>query len=325
MNDRQYRILITGGSGFIGTNLVDRCLRDAFDVLNVDLREPKLDAHRSFWLRGDLLDIDAIREAVERFRPTHVVHLAARTDLGGTTLSDYALNTLGTQNLATVLSSVEGLQHVIFTSSMLVCRPGYIPVHDTDFAFSTVYGESKAIMENWIRGAGLPYRWNIVRPSSIWGPWFGTPYRDFFDRVLQGKMYKIGGKPSATKTYGFVLNSVFQLQKILFNQDVSRQVFYLGDNPPLNVNDWADFVALRAGLKLPSSIPYSILKVAAVFGDVFRKIGIDFPLTSFRLHNMTTDNIVPLDNLYTISGPHPYTLQESVDLTLEWLKSTQQK
>lgn len=324
MSDRQQSILITGGSGFIGTNLVEHFLRYDHAVLNLDVHEPRLQSHHQCWKKTDILDAAAVQAAVSAFQPTHVVHLAARTDLNGTSMDDYKVNTLGTKNLATALTAVKGLHQVLFTSSMLVCKPGYIPAHDTDYAFTTVYGQSKAEMEDWLRAAKLPYRWNIVRPSSIWGPWFGTPYRDFFDRVLQGKMYKIGGKTSATKTYGFVLNTVYQIERLLSRDAIQGNVFYLGDKPALNINEWADFVADRAGLKHPATIPYPVLKSAAWFGDLLKYASIHFPLTSFRLHNMTTDNIVPLENLYAITGPHPYALDEAVDLTLEWIKSYHQ-
>lgn len=324
MIDRQQSILITGGSGFIGTNLVEHFLQHDHAVLNLDVHEPRLQTHRKCWQKTDILDLAALQTAVHAFRPTHVVHLAARTDLNGISLDDYKVNTLGTQNLAGVLTGLEGLEQVLFTSSMLVCKPGYIPAHDTDYAYSTVYGESKAKMERWIRAANLPYRWNIVRPSSIWGPWFGTPYRDFFDRVLQGSMYKIGGRASATKTYGFVLNTVFQIDQLLSKELVQGNVFYLGDRPALNINEWTDLVAKRAGLKQAATIPYPLLKSAAWLGDLLKHAGIHFPLTSFRLHNMTTDNIVPLENLYAITGPHPYALEEAVDITLNWIKSYHQ-
>jgi GlcNAc-P-P-Und epimerase len=325
MSDRQQSILITGGSGFIGTNLVEHFLQHDHAVLNLDVHEPKLFSHQQYWKKTDILDADAIQTAVHAFQPTHVVHLAARTDLNGLTMNDYAVNTIGTRNLAEALKSINGLQQVLFTSSMLVCKPGYIPVHDTDYAFSTVYGQSKAEMEKWIRAANLPYKWNIVRPSSIWGPWFGTPYRDFFDRVLEGKMYKIGGKTSATKTYGFVLNTVFQIEALLFQEFTNGSVFYLGDKPALNVNEWTDVVAKRAGIRKSATIPFPLLKTAAWLGDLLKTVGVGFPLTSFRLHNMTTDNIVPLENLYAITGRDPYALDEAVDITLNWIKSYHQK
>ena len=51
------KILITGGSGFIGTNLIES-LRKANDtLLNIDIAEPKLDAHKFFCDKGIIKDV----------------------------------------------------------------------------------------------------------------------------------------------------------------------------------------------------------------------------------------------------------------------------
>lgn len=314
------RILITGGSGFIGTNLVEHLKNSGHLLVIVDKNPPQNKDHTAYWKKGDLVDATILNEIVFSFSPTHVVHLAARTDLAGKQLSDYSSNTEGTANLMAALKQCPELQRVIFTSSMLVCRPGYIPANDLDFAPSTVYGQSKQEMELMIRRQTVPYDWCIIRPTSIWGPWFSTPYRDFFDRVMQKKMYKISNKAS-TKTYGFVLNSVQQIKKLLFcNDAVTGNVFYIGDAPPLNINNWADAIAGALGYKKPVALPLFILKMAAFAGDVMKLAGIRFPMTSFRLKNMTTNNILPLDNLYKITGPSAYSTEQAISITLEWLK-----
>ncbi|MGB4773106.1 MAG: NAD(P)-dependent oxidoreductase [Chitinophagaceae bacterium] len=320
---KQKKILVTGGSGFIGTNLVTHLVNKGYVVCNLDRNPPKIAEHKTYWQQVDLLDINRLAKAVRMFEPDWVVHLAARTDLNGDTLEDYAVNTGGTKNLIEALDTCSP-QHVLFTSSMLVCEPGYIPIHNTDFSPATVYGESKVQMEEIIRTADLSYRWNIIRPTSIWGPWFGTPYKDFFDRVLAGKMFHIGGVEAATKTYGFVLNAVYQILSILIAEKPSKEVFYIGDNPPLNIRSWANQISEQLGNPSPSVIPFPVIKLAAIFGDLITKAGGHFPMTNFRLKNMTTNNILPLGNLEEIAGENPYGLSEAIDITLAWMKKNNQ-
>ncbi len=314
------RILITGGSGFIGTNLVESLIGSGASICNIDIKSPQMEEHQKFWSQADLMDRDSITSLVKSFRPTHVVHLAARADLKGKTEKDYALNTRGTEILMDVLDSETALEHVLFTSTMLVCRPGYIPVNGTDFAPATPYGESKMMMEELIRKKNPSYRWNIIRPSSIWGPWFASPYRDFFDRVLQGSMFSIGGMDSATKTYGFILNSVKQIKAILDSNQVHGQVYYIGDEPPINIRSWTDMVAATAGMRKPPVIHHLFIRAAGLVGDVLGLFKIGFPMTSFRFKNMTTDNVLPLENTMHLSGPMPYDLQKSTQITLQWIK-----
>lgn len=311
-------VVITGGSGFIGTNLVEFYLLRGIKVYNFDISRPINPQHNDHWIRCDILDLVELKAAFERISPDYIVHLAARTDLDGTGLEDYAVNIQGTINLIEVLSSLKGLKKVLFTSSMLVCRPGYIPHNDMDFNPSTVYGRSKVQMEILIRNARFQYDWAIIRPTSIWGPWFGTPYRDFFDMVMQKRFIKISGM-SCQKTYGFVLNSIFQIDKLLTSGPTRDKVFYIGDMPPLKIQEWADEIANQAGNNKPFSLPYSVFFIAAKLGDLLKFGSIKFPITTFRLKNMTTNNVVPLDNLMDITGPPPYNTKEGVSITLTWI------
>jgi hypothetical protein len=54
-------------------------------------------------------------------------------------------------------------------------------------------------------------------------------------------------------------------------------------------------------------------------GDLLYKANIKFPITSFRLSNMTTNNILPLNDLYTLIGPPPVSRLEGVRRTIGWL------
>ncbi|MGC9217040.1 NAD-dependent epimerase/dehydratase family protein [Acidithiobacillus sp.] len=129
----------------------------------------------------DLLDQVALRDAVAAFSPQYVIHLAARTDLDGESSADYAANTVGTSNLILGLSSQAELRRVIFASSMLGCRTGYRPTSETGYCPTRPYGKSKAETEGLVRGSTLiPCPWAMVRPTSIWGPWFGVPHKNFF-------------------------------------------------------------------------------------------------------------------------------------------------
>jgi nucleoside-diphosphate-sugar epimerase len=320
LENKVIRILITGGSGFIGTNLVDHFAVLGHTVINLDGNVPRKKEHQVYWRNADLLNAQAVTQIVKEFLPTHVVHLAARTDLNGKQLSDYKVNTLGTNNLLAALAEIQTVQRAIFASSMLVCRPGYIPTGELDFSTATIYGESKKEMELLIRKKNLLYDWLIIRPTSMWGPWFQTPYKDFFDRVIAKRMFNIRNR-SCTKTCGFVLNGVVQIEKLLFAKEVEDKVYYIGDTPPLNVFNWTNDIAAALRYKKPPSFPYYLFKMAAVLGDILKTIGINFPMSSFRLKNMTTNNILPLDNLYKVTGAGTYSLEEAIQITLNWMKN----
>ena len=317
------KIIITGASGFIGSNLLQFYVNKGFTVLNIDSSPPKIREHQNYWEELNILDYNILESKILEFQPDYVIHLAARTDLNGKNLNDYNTNILGTKNLIEILSQTPSLKRVIFTSSMLVCKPGYIPINFNDYAPSTVYGESKVEMEKIIRQVIAKFEWSIVRPTSIWGPGFGIPYRNFFDMIIQKRYFHIGNT-ACTKTYGYIENVVHQIDVILNApaDKIQGQVFYLGDYEPTNIKKWADEIGTELGIKI-KTIPFPLIKIAALGGDVLKKIAINFPMTSFRLNNMTTDSIIDLSNIKVIAPNLPFTRNKGIKKTLEWLKKNQ--
>ena len=192
------KVLITGSSGFIGTNVV-LAFKDRFDILCIDLQPPKIKSLEDVWIKVDITDLKAFRQAVVEFNPDYILHLAARTDLDGRELGDYAANIVGVCNLMKIANELFSLKKIVITSSMLVCHAGYYPQNQFDYAPKTIYGESKVETEKAVWANKPMCDWAIIRPTSIWGPWFGVPYRNFFDMVLKHRYIHIGHR-SCTKT-----------------------------------------------------------------------------------------------------------------------------
>lgn len=314
------KILITGGSGFIGTNLVNYYLRQGWNVKNIDICAPRNPQAVSVWDKCDITDYDALHNCILSFQPDYIVHLAARTDLDGKSVDDYLANTVGVENMLKAASQLKGLKKILITSSMLVCHTGYQPKDQFDYAPTTCYGESKVVTEQMVWQNPPACDWAILRPTSMWGPWFGIPYRNFFDVVKAGMYFHIGHR-SCTKTYGYIENAVYQIHQILTHptKDENNKVFYLGDEPAIPIEEWANQIAKELGRKVPR-VPYWLVRLAAFLGDIIGLTGLHFPMTSFRLRNMTTDNIIDLSNTLQIAPNPPADRITGIKNTLEWME-----
>lgn len=321
------KVIVTGGSGFIGTNLISSLIIDGFDVINIDIAEPTNVEHSSVFYRCDIRNLDELERIFQDFNPDFVVHLAARTDLDGCSLDDYDSNTVGVENICTVISKNHGVKRVLFASSMLVCSSGYQPKNNMDFFPNTIYGESKVYGEKYVSECSdsLP-DFYIVRPTSIWGPWFNEPYRHFFDLVLSGRFLDIGDR-YCSKTYGYVGNSVNQIKSLLFHSKKNKgEVFYIGDMPPLQISHWAHLISEIAGIGKPKKIPYFILLGAAYFGDFLGLLcRVRFPMTTFRLRNMTTNNIIDCQSICDENQYPHISLEDSITTTLNWIAKRDKK
>ena len=314
------KILITGGSGFIGTNVLEYFSKKA-EVKNIDIKKPMNKAHEIYWQDIDITDKEKVQKAFVSFNPDFIVHLAARTDLDGCCMLDYNANVVGVENVLEAASLCPNLKKILITSSMLVCKVGYLPKTYNDYCPTTWYGRSKVETEKIVWTNKPKCDWALLRPTSIWGPWFGVPYRNFFDMVKRRMYFHIGRK-SCTKTYGYIENTVYQIEKILFSdtKDENNKVFYLGDKPAIYIEEWANQIAEVLGHKVPR-FPYWLVKCTAVFGDFLGFWGIHFPMTSFRLKNMSTDNVVNLDNTYKIAPNPPVDRMTGIKRTLDWMSN----
>lgn len=316
------KIAVTGGSGFIGTNLVDDLAAAKIDVHNLDIVEPRKKEHHRYWHHVDICDAKGLNECIIEIQPDYVVHLAARTDLNETKgLDYYRANTKGVENIVKVCGRSSVIRRVIFASSMLVNEVGYRPKDVRDYNPATLYGQSKVIGEKIIFDMQHEItEFCLVRPTSIWGEWFAEPYRNFFDFVLASKFFHPGER-ACTKTYGYVGNTVYQIKRLLFVDAVKvhGKVFYLGDDPPLNISAWADEIALAANLPKPRRLPYWVFVGAGLLGDTGKLMGIQLPMTSFRLRNMTTSHIIDLSRTYEVCGRLPFARAEGIDRTLKWM------
>lgn len=319
------KFLITGGSGFIGTNLISKFLKEGYEVLNIDIQLPQLQDHSQFFKKIDLCDAKVLEDAIVSFNPNFVVHLAARTDLNGKTLEDYDANIQGVKNVLESLEKLDNLESVIFASSMYVCQPGYTPNDFDDYKPHTIYGESKVLTEKIIKEKNPSYIWTIIRPTSIWGPYFGEPYNLFFKIVLSRKYFHMGAR-ACKKTYGYIDNFLYQIESIIGadKSTINKKVFYLGDYEPYDITSWANEIAACKQIKIPN-IPYSLFKMAGFLGDVLKIIKVKFPMTSFRLKNMTTDNYFDLYEIKKIAPDLPVSRSAGTKTTIDWIVNNEIK
>ena len=314
------KVIITGGSGFIGTNLTNYLYDNKIEFLNIDLVKPRLSSLDRQWVQCDILDYEKLLKAISNFNPDTLVHLAAETDTNPRmTLEDYDVNIRGTRNIISVVDHL-GIHRVVFTSTQFVHQSQRGPLHDEDFLPYTIYGESKMINELDIRNAKLKSTWSIIRPTNVWGPWhLRYPYE--FWKVLSKGLYFHPGRKPVMRSYGYVGNVVAQIIDILnsTSDKVNGKVFYVGDQP-IDLYDWVNgFSLLQLGAEV-KVLPRFLVRLLGWAGDLFFTLRIKFPITSSRYKSMTSSNIAPMERTFQTFGLPPYSLKAGISETVEWMK-----
>lgn len=315
------KIIVTGGSGFIGTNIVKYYVDKEYEVYNFDIKQPQNKKHKKNWYKVDITKYGVFSKLIKKIKPKYIIHLAARTDLSGKSYKDYYVNTKGVINIINICKNNKNVKRVIFASTMLVNRIDSQTDNILEYDPNTNYGKSKVEGENIVlNNKNISTEMCIIRPTSIWGEWFREPYKNFFDYVLKGRYFH-PGRSSCKKTFGYVGNSVYQIDKLLFAdvKKIKNKIFYIGDMPPVNISKWANEIAILAKISKPKKIPFFIFKLLGWLGDLLVDLGIKFPMTTFRLKNMTTNRICNLNNTYKICGNPPYNRKNAIIKTLKWI------
>ena len=317
------RLLLTGASGFIGTNLIENWKGRYEAILNLDYRPPLDATHQSFWHKADLLALGEWTRQIADFQPTEVIHLAARTDMDETTTPEtgYRVNIEGTRNLLQALSNLPSIQRFILISSQFVCGPTYTPKSDTDYAPVTVYGQSKVEAEKVVRASRIPFQWVIARPTNVWGPWHPRYPQEFWKVLQKGWYVHPSGFP-VRRAYAFVGTVLHQLQQTLSlpGEKVAGQTFYLSD-PVDDIAHWVDAFSCalrgRPARRIPRQFLFGLGKAGDAIETLTRR---PFYINSSRARSMTTDYVVPLDKSLATLGAGPASLEDGVLQTVDWLR-----
>lgn len=319
------RFLVTGANGFIGTNLIlsfRSNIKTPYHVTLVDTAEPKIPLQSNeAWEKIDLLAEETIHHLFEQYRPEIVIHLAAVTSTEPElVMEDYRANTKGAEIIFEACEK-SNVSFLIHTSTQFVNQaPGY-PATDTDYAPHTIYGESKVISEQLLREERFHFNWCIIRPTNIWGP-FHLRYPYEFWRVLKEGKYLHPGRKKVIRSYGYVGNICWQVIQLIERrkeEKIARQVFYVGDTP-MNMYEWTNAFSLAILNKPVRVVPTWFVYILATTGSLLRKAGITFPITLSRYKSMTTDNPAPMEKTFSVLGTPPFTLQQGVQETTDWLK-----
>lgn len=319
------RVLVTGSSGFIGRHLCEALLSAGHEVAGLDLKVPERHSHGLRFHKCDILDRCGVEDMVQSYQPDTVAHLAARTDLAESRdIEGYRANSEGTLNLIEAMGRVDSVQRCMFTSTMLVCRIGYLPSSHEDFCPSTLYGESKVIMEDLVRerSGGVP-SWCIVRPTTVWGPGMSDHYRLFLRMVARGAYFHVG-RDAIQKSFGYVGNVVHQYRKLIEApaEQIHQEVFYLADYEPISLRHWVDGFQEAFGARRIPTLPEGLARLAARAGDLLNYLGLTtFPFNSFRLRNTLTDYQVDLAPTERVCGSLPYTVEDGIVETVRWMRT----
>lgn len=257
------RYLVTGGAGFIGSNLVDRLLADGHEVVGYDNfstgQKPFLaDASRNnrFTLvPGDTLDAAALREAMRGAE--FVFHLAANADVRFGTehpRKDLEQNTIATFNVLEAMRA-NLVRRVAFSSTGSIYGEPQVfptPEHAPFPVQTSLYGASKLACEGLIQAycEGFGFQGYIFRFVSILGERYSHGHVfDFYDRLRQDPTtLQVLGNGRQRKSYLYVHDAIDAILVAIEKAADKVNVFNLGTEQYCQVNDSIGWITGHLGI-----------------------------------------------------------------------------
>lgn len=269
------RLLVTGGAGFIGANLVrllaERGLAGQIRVLDDESRGRReaLAPWEVEFVKGDIRDRAVLARALRGVDA--VVHLAAETEVVDSVADpqqSFDVNVVGSFRLLEAMreAGVERLVNASTGGAILGEAPS--PVHEEMVCRPTSpYGAGKAAAEVWCSAYAGAYGMKPVslRFSNVYGPLSfrkGTVVAAFMRRLLAGEPLVVYGDGSQTRDYIYVDDVCEGIVAALAAE--SAGVFQLGSGSGTDLERLIDAIVAAAGLPARPQVRYRPFRAGEV-------------------------------------------------------------
>ncbi len=253
------KALVTGGSGFLGSHIVDACLA-AGDSVRVLVR-PSSDVSylRTLpvdFVTGSLGDASSLRDAT---RGVDVVyHSAARVSDVGSRARFWDDNVTGTGNLVDA-ARTSGVGRFVFVSSPSALMDGTDQLDLDESApypsrFLNLYSETKAAAERLVLAADAPgFTTCAIRPRGIWGPrdWSGFMPK-LIAKLRAGRLPDLSGGQTVYASLCYCVNAAQACVAAARSDRVGGSAYFVADAEKSDVWALLSSVAARFGGTSPS-------------------------------------------------------------------------
>ena len=314
------RVLVTGGAGFIGSHVVDRLVKEGFEVRVLDnLSSGSLDnlAHyegdsRVKVVVGDLKEMEDVVRAIEG--ADVVFHFAANPEVRVSTTNPeihFNENVVATFNLLEAMRRRDVREIVFASSSSVYGEPDEIPVsEDAPVRPVSVYGASKAACENLIHAYSKLYGMKavVLRYANVVGPRLkhGAVY-DFVVKLSKSPSeLEVLGDGKQVRSYIYVDDAVEATLIAWMKSDSAFEVYNVASEDWMTVDEVADEVIKAVGLSDVRKVYRPLLHGVGWLGDVKRVA-------------------LSIDKLKALSFKPHYSSREAVRLTARALLNQQSR
>lgn len=308
------KVLVTGGSGFIGTRLVGDLLNAGHEVRILD---KVISAQYPELCRiGDVRDSGAVDSAVQGVDLVYNLAAEHRDDVSPISLY-YEVNVNGAK-IVSEACAANGVKQIVFTSSVAIygLNAG-TPTETTPPNPFNDYGRSKLQAEDVFRqwqAADESRRLTMVRPSVVFGEGNRGNVFNLVKQITSGNFVMIGNGDNK-KSMAYVGNVAAFLRFQAEGVPAGVHIFNYADKPDLSMNMLVGQV--RGFMGKPSDkmlrLPYWFGLLGGICFDGLAAVtGKKLSVSSVRVKKFCADTTISVDLLQKTGFSPPFTLKEGM-------------
>jgi len=250
------RLLITGGAGCLGSNLVEFYLPQGHEILVIDnfatgRREVLPEMAGLTLVEGSIADRELVETAFARFEPSHVIHSAAAYKDPQDWHEDAATN------IGVAINVIEAARHagvarfINLQTALCYGRPDRVPIPvDHPTRPFTSYGISKTAGEAYLAVSDLP--WVSLRLANISGPRLAIgPIPTFYKRLKAGQSCFC---TDAVRDF-LDMSDFLEIMELMLRKDAPTGLFNVSTVEGHTIKDLFDVVAAHLGVVPTEPVP----------------------------------------------------------------------
>lgn len=269
-------LFLTGGSGYVGRNLIRRLCGDGYTVralVRSDAAATTVQALGAQALRGDLLD-PGIAQAM--MGCAAVVHAAADTDHRNVSPTQWQTNVAGTRNVLTAARAGAVPVAVVISSESALTEGTPLCNADEDHPYPARapgnYGASKAEAERVALSLNTPqFAVKVLRPRFVWGRDNTTAMPYLLEAVRSGRFAWVDGGGYLTSATH--VDNLCEGVSCALQRGAGGRIYHITDGAPVPFRRLISAQLQAYGVQVPQKkVPRGVLRAIVAVDDMFRAL-----------------------------------------------------
>ncbi|PTC02968.1 UDP-N-acetylglucosamine 4-epimerase [Vibrio mediterranei] len=312
------KILITGGSGFIGTRLIELLSAlDGVELINYDKKISE--RFPDLTVIGDIRDLEALKQASNGVNV--IYNLAAEHADNVTPSSLYRdVNVGGAENVVKV-AEFHDIRKIIFTSTVAIYGLNRgMPTESLEPKPFNNYGHSKLeaerIFSSWQK-RNSNTSLVTLRPAVVFGENNRGNVYNLINQIATGKFIMIGdGKNRKSMSY---VGNIAEFLKLQLSNEQGHSVYNYADKADLSSEEIVSIVKREMNISVSSfKIPYAVGLAGGYLFDIVSKCtGKKFPVSAVRIQKFCADTTIDATSAMSSGFNAPYSLEEGLKRMIE--------